>query len=66
MSPHAYLCVEAENRCILPGQLMIVPQDHVMAMTDVDEAVYADIRNYQKCLIAFYEAEAADSEQGVF
>jgi len=57
VSPHAYMCVEAQNRCILPGQVLIVPQDHVMAMTDVDEAVWADIRNYQKCLIAFYESE---------
>lgn len=42
VSPHAYLCVEAENRCIVPGQLMIVPQDHVMAMTDVDEVLRLD------------------------
>lgn len=57
VSPHAYLCVEAMNRCIVPGQVVIAPQDHTMAMTEVDEAVWADIRNYQKCLIAFYESE---------
>ncbi|CAE7666684.1 cwf19l2 [Symbiodinium pilosum] len=57
VSPHAYLCVETQNRSIVPGQVLIVPQEHVMAMTDVDEAAWADIRNYQKCLIAFYEAE---------
>lgn len=57
VSPHAYLCVEAEGRCIVPGQVLIVPQEHVMAMTDADEAAWADIRNYQKCLISFYESE---------
>lgn len=57
VSPHAYLCVEAQNRCIVPGQVIIVPQDHAMAMTDVDEAAWADVRNYQKCLVSFYESE---------
>ncbi|CAJ1432775.1 unnamed protein product [Effrenium voratum] len=38
VSPHAYLCVEAQNRCVVPGQVVIVPQEHAMAMTDVDEA----------------------------
>ena len=57
-----YLCVETQNRSIVPGQVpatsmwfhfacmlrhlfveiarkvLIVPQEHVMAMTDVDEA----------------------------
>ena len=40
----------------VPGQVLIVPQEHVMAMTDADEAVWADVRNYQKCLISFYES----------
>ena len=55
-----YICVEAEGRCSVPGQVplaraakadhvscpviaflsqvLIVPQEHVMAMTDADEA----------------------------
>eukprot|EP00933_Yihiella_yeosuensis_P029090 TRINITY_DN22800_c0_g1_i1.p1 TRINITY_DN22800_c0_g1~~TRINITY_DN22800_c0_g1_i1.p1 ORF type:complete len:519 (+),score=114.15 TRINITY_DN22800_c0_g1_i1:130-1557(+) len=57
MSPHAYICVDGMNRCIVPGQVLIVPHEHCSATTDLDEAVCAEIRNYQKCLVRFYEAE---------
>jgi len=54
---HAYLCVDAMNQCIVPGQVFIAPIDHVSAITDVDEQVWTEIRNYQKCLVRFYESE---------
>jgi len=57
VSAHAYLCVDTLQRSILPGQVIIVPQEHLPSMTEVDEAVFADVRNYQKCLVRFYESE---------
>eukprot|EP00930_Biecheleria_cincta_P042781 TRINITY_DN29437_c0_g1_i1.p1 TRINITY_DN29437_c0_g1~~TRINITY_DN29437_c0_g1_i1.p1 ORF type:complete len:786 (-),score=161.66 TRINITY_DN29437_c0_g1_i1:10-2328(-) len=57
VSPHAYICADAFNRCVFPGQILIVPQEHASATTDLDELVWADMRNYMKCLVQFYDAE---------
>merc|ERR1712032_1385465 len=56
-SQHAYLCLDGMNQCILPGQVFIAPLEHLPAMTEVDDAVWTEIRNYQKCLVRFFEAE---------
>lgn len=56
-SPRAYLCADGQNRCILPGQVFICPQDHVEASTDLDDAAWTEIRNYQKCLVRYWEAQ---------
>lgn len=57
VSPLAYVCVDGFNQCVLPGQVFIAPQEHVTAITDLDEAAYAEIRNYQKCLVRFFESQ---------
>lgn len=57
VSEHAYLCVEGFNQCIVPGQVFIAPLEHHSAVTDLDEEVYQEMRNYQKCLVRFFEAE---------
>jgi len=57
VSPRAYLCAESFNQCILPNQVFISPQEHVQAVTDLDEAACTEIRNYQKCLVRYFEAQ---------
>jgi len=57
VAQHTYLCVEGFNQSILPGQVFIAPMEHLPATTDLDEEVYREIRNYQKCLVRFFEAE---------
>jgi len=57
-SERTYLCAESIGQCILPGQVFISPQEHVQAITDLDDATYTEIRNYQKCLVRFFEAQA--------
>mmetsp|Transcript_13206 Transcript_13206/g.21571 ORF Transcript_13206/g.21571 Transcript_13206/m.21571 type:complete len:737 (-) Transcript_13206:149-2359(-) len=56
-SGHAYLCFDTFKDCILPGQVFIAPQEHLPAATDLDENVWTEIRNYQKCLVRYFEAE---------
>jgi len=57
VSPHAYLCIEGFNQCIVPGQMFIAPQEHQSSCVELDESVWTEIRNYQKCLVRFFEAE---------
>merc|ERR1711971_1486927 len=57
VSEHAYLSFDSLERSILPGQMVICPQEHLPAVTDLDEAVWTEIRNYQKCIIRFFAAE---------
>jgi len=40
-----------------PGQVFIAPLEHHSACTDLDDDVWREIRNYQKCLVRFFEAE---------
>jgi len=56
-SSSAYLCMDNFNDCVLPGQMFIAPKDHHLAMTSVDEDVHAEMRNYQKCLVRYLEAQ---------
>lgn len=42
---------------MLPGQVFISPQEHVSAATDIDDATWTEIRNYQKCLVRYFEAQ---------
>jgi hypothetical protein len=56
-SEHAYLCAEGFNQSILPGQVFIAPREHCSAITDVDEDVWMELRNYQKCLIRYFDAQ---------
>eukprot|EP00927_Polykrikos_kofoidii_P018528 TRINITY_DN18594_c0_g1_i1.p1 TRINITY_DN18594_c0_g1~~TRINITY_DN18594_c0_g1_i1.p1 ORF type:complete len:815 (+),score=196.42 TRINITY_DN18594_c0_g1_i1:72-2447(+) len=57
VSPRAYVCAEGFGQCILPGQVFISPQEHLPAVTDLDEATVTEMRNYQKCLVRFYESQ---------
>merc|ERR1719284_2157696 len=56
ISEHAYLCMDDSKDCILEGQVFISPKEHVGAITDLDDSAYAEIRNYQKCLVRFFDA----------
>merc|ERR1711907_399772 len=56
-SEHAYVCMDNFKDCILPGQVFICPREHLPSLTDLDDSVYAEIRNYQKCLVRFFEAQ---------
>lgn len=56
-SDHVYLCMDAMNKCIVPGQCFIAPIEHLPAVTEMEDAVWTEIRNYQKCLVRFFEAE---------
>jgi len=56
-SVHAYLCMDGFKDCILPGQVFICPREHLPASTDLEDSVYTEIRNYQKCLVRFFEAQ---------
>eukprot|EP00929_Paragymnodinium_shiwhaense_P057702 TRINITY_DN2888_c0_g1_i1.p1 TRINITY_DN2888_c0_g1~~TRINITY_DN2888_c0_g1_i1.p1 ORF type:complete len:801 (-),score=296.84 TRINITY_DN2888_c0_g1_i1:108-2510(-) len=55
-SPRAYVCADSFNSSILPGQVFISPTEHVSAGTDLDESTWTEIRNYQKCLVSYYES----------
>jgi len=55
-STGAYLCVDNFKESILPGQVFICPQEHLPAITDLDDSAYAEVRNYQKCLVRYYES----------
>jgi len=57
-SPHAYVHVQSFGQCILPGQMAISPQEHLPATTDLDEGTWTEMRNYQKCIVRFFEAES--------
>lgn len=56
-SANAYVCMDDFKSCILPGQVLICPQEHASAVTDLEDSVNTDIRNYQKCLVRFFEAQ---------
>jgi len=56
-SQHAYVCMDGMNQCILPGQVFIAPLEHLPATTEVDDAAWTEIRNYQKSLVRFFESE---------
>jgi len=57
VSPRAFLCMDGLGQSILPGQLVICPQDHVPATTDVDDSTWTEMRNYQKCIVRYFEAQ---------
>jgi len=57
VSPHAYLCFAGFKEGVLPDQVFIAPLEHVPAGTELDDAVWTDIRNYQKCLVRYFEAQ---------
>lgn len=52
----AYLCVDSQKNCLLENQFFIAPIEHVPCMLGIDETIQAEIRNYQKCLIRFFES----------
>jgi len=54
---HTYLCMDGFKECVLPGQVFIAPLQHSSAITDVDEEVWTEVRNYQKCLVRFFEKQ---------
>merc|ERR1712194_310477 len=56
-SEHVYLAMDGMNQCILPGQTIIVPLEHVQAVTDLDDPVWSEIRSYQKSLVRYWEAQ---------
>lgn len=56
-SQHAYLWMDNIKECVLPGQVAICPQEHVAAITDLDDSAYTEVRNYQKCLVRYFEAQ---------
>jgi hypothetical protein len=56
-SNHAYVSVDTFKDSILPGQVFICPQEHMPAVTDLEDSEYAEMRNYQKCLVRFFEAQ---------
>jgi len=56
-STHAYVCMDRFEDSVLPGQVFICPQEHLPSMTDLDDDAYTEIRNYQKCLVRFFEAQ---------
>jgi len=57
MAEHTYLCMDGMNQCIVEGQCFIAPIEHIPAVTDMDDPVWTEIRNYQKCLVRYFEAE---------
>merc|ERR1711933_596887 len=56
-SEHAYICADSFKDCILPGQILIIPKEHFPSMTDLDDTAYLEIRNYQKCLVRYFDAQ---------
>lgn len=57
MSPRAQLFADSFERCIVPDQVVICPLEHLPTTNDVDDAVWTEIRNYQKSLVRLFEAE---------
>lgn len=44
--------------CLVPGHCLIVPMDHVATCRLADEQVWTEMRNFKKCLVQMYAAEA--------
>ena len=44
--------------CLVPGHCLIVPMDHVASCRLADEQVWTEMRNFKKCLVQMYAAEA--------
>ena len=42
----------------MPGHCLIVPMDHVATGRLADEQVWTEMRNFKKCLVQMYAAEA--------
>ena len=42
----------------MPGHCLIVPMDHVATCRLADEQVWTEMRNFKKCLVQMYAAEA--------
>jgi len=57
VSSHAYVCMYEMPQCIVPDQVFIAPREHVQAITDLDDTACTEIRNYQKCLVRYFEAQ---------
>ena len=43
----------------MPGHCMIVPAEHVASTRQVDEHVWTEIRNFKKCLLQMFMAQAS-------
>lgn len=56
-STHAYVCMDTFKDSVLPGQVMICPQQHLSSATDLDDDAYAEIRNYQKCIVRYFDSQ---------
>ncbi|XP_072170792.1 CWF19-like protein 2 [Diadema setosum] len=56
----AYLCVP-QSRCMSEGQCYIVPMQHTVASTAVDEDVWAEIQIFRKGLTKMFEDHDMDA-----
>mmetsp|Transcript_35728 Transcript_35728/g.83652 ORF Transcript_35728/g.83652 Transcript_35728/m.83652 type:complete len:482 (+) Transcript_35728:64-1509(+) len=57
VSPRAYVCMDDFSRSVLPDQVLICPQEHLPAITDLDEDTYIEVRNYQKSLARYFDEQ---------
>ncbi|CEM08538.1 unnamed protein product [Vitrella brassicaformis CCMP3155] len=51
-----YLCFQSFSQASFDPHLFIAPIPHVGSVTNLDEDVYDELRNYQKCLVRYFDA----------
>jgi len=56
-SSRAYLSFSHFSGCLSKDHIFITPASHVTSLTNMDEDVYEEMRNYQKCLISFWDSQ---------
>ncbi len=54
-SPRAMVMVDKMKHSTAFDQLIILPTNHCHAITHLEDDVYDEIRNYQKCVIEFFK-----------
>ena len=54
-----YLLLPPRGR-LAPGHCCICPSEHVASMRQLDEHVWTEVRNFQKCLVQMFAAKVGD------
>ncbi len=60
----AHTRLRRRRGCLVPGHCLIVPMDHVSSCRQADEQVWTEMRNFKKCLVQMYAAQARPTPRG--
>jgi hypothetical protein len=59
-----YLTLAPARRRLAPGHCVIAAAEHVASCRAADDALWTEVRNFQKCLVQFWQAGGLDRVAG--